>query len=135
MSMVVWLLILKLTSWNPSTNNYAQSYGSRETSGKITHQGAPRPFIRIESGSTGTTNITNSEIAYLGYEEGWGFGTSGIHYHNGGDGSIIKNNKIHNLYLRDYSVSINFSCSYHNIRNYVFWYTVFKEFSESRTFE
>ena len=30
-------------------------------------------------------------------------GTSGIHYHNGGDGSIIKNNKIHNLYFGFYS--------------------------------
>jgi parallel beta-helix repeat protein len=98
---------IKLTSWNPSTNNYAQSYGSRETSGKITHPGAPRPFIRIESGSTGTTNITNSEIAYLGYEGGWGSGTSGIHYHNGGDGSIIKNNKIHNLYFGFYSNSVS----------------------------
>ena len=97
---------IKLTSWNPSTNNYAQSYGSRETSGKITHPGAPRPFIRIESGSTGTTNITNSEIAYLGYEGGWGSGTSGIHYHNGGDGSIIRNNKIHNLYFGFYSNSV-----------------------------
>ncbi|HEY7573238.1 MAG TPA: right-handed parallel beta-helix repeat-containing protein [Nitrososphaeraceae archaeon] len=97
---------IKLTSWNPSTNNYAQSYGSRETSGKITHPGAPRPFIRIESGSTGTTNITNSEIAYLGYEGDWGSGTSGIHYHNGGDGSIIRNNKIHDLYFGFYSNSV-----------------------------
>ena len=58
----------KVTSWNPATNDYVQSYGSRETSGKITHVRAPRPYIRIEeSGVTGTTNITNSEIAYLGY--------------------------------------------------------------------
>src|SRR6187200_2739113 len=33
---------VKVTSWNPKTNDYAQSYGSRETSGKITHPGAPR---------------------------------------------------------------------------------------------
>jgi len=98
---------IRLTSWNPSTNNYAQSYGSRETSGKITHPGTPRPFIRIESGSTGTTNITNSEIAYLGYEGGWGSGTSGIHYHNGGDGSIIRNNNIHNLYFGFYSNNVS----------------------------
>jgi parallel beta-helix repeat protein len=98
---------IRLTSWNPDTNNYAQSYGSRETSGKITHPGAPRPYIRIESGSTGTTNITNSEIAYLGYEGGWASGTSGIHYHNGGDASIIKNNKIHNLYFGFYSNSVS----------------------------
>jgi poly(beta-D-mannuronate) C5 epimerase len=97
---------VKVTSWDPATNDYAQSYGSRETSGKITHPGTPRPYIRIESGSTGTTNITNSEIAYLGYEGGWGSGTSGIHYHHGGDGSIIRNNNIHNLYFGFYSNNV-----------------------------
>ena len=98
---------IKLTSWNPSTNDYAQSSGSRETSGKITHEGDPRPFIRIESGATGTTNITNSEVAYLGYEGGWGSGTSGIHYHKGGDGSILRNNNIHNLYFGFYSNGVS----------------------------
>ena len=67
---------VKVTSWNPQTNDYVQSNGSRETSGKITHVGAPRPYIRVEEPSDGTviggtTNITNSEIAYLGYEGGW----------------------------------------------------------------
>ena len=38
-----------------------------------------------------TTDITNSEIAYLGYEGGVGSGMSGLHY-NGGDGSILKGN-------------------------------------------
>jgi hypothetical protein len=28
----------------------------------------PRPFIRVEHGATETTDITNSEIAYLGYD-------------------------------------------------------------------
>jgi poly(beta-D-mannuronate) C5 epimerase len=97
---------VKVTSWNPETNDYAQSYGSRESSGKITHNGTPRPFIRVESRSTGTTNITNSEIAYLGYEGGWGSGTSGLHYHNGGDGSMIRNNNIHNLYFGFYSNNV-----------------------------
>jgi mannuronan 5-epimerase len=102
---------IKLTSWNPNTNNYAQSYGSRESSGKITHPGAPRPYIRIEEPSDGTaiggtTNITNSEIAYLGYEGGWGTGTSGIHYHMAGHGSVIRNNNIHHLYFGFYSVGV-----------------------------
>jgi hypothetical protein len=30
--------------------------------------GDPRPYIRVVDEATGTTNITNSEIAYLGYE-------------------------------------------------------------------
>ncbi|MGB7956770.1 MAG: right-handed parallel beta-helix repeat-containing protein, partial [Candidatus Nitrosopolaris sp.] len=96
---------VKLSSWDPHTNYYALSHGSRETSGKITHNGSPRPYIRVESGATGTTNITNSQIAYLGYEGGWGSGTSGIHY-NAGDGSVIRNNDISHLYFGFYSKNV-----------------------------
>ena len=97
---------VKVTSWNPQTNDYVASYGSRETSGKIVHVGAPRPYIRVERLGTGTTNITNSEIAYLGYEGGWGTGTSGLHYHRAGHGSIIRYNDIHHLYFGFYSVGV-----------------------------
>jgi poly(beta-D-mannuronate) C5 epimerase len=97
---------VKITSWNPETNDYVQSHGSREPSGKITHPGAPRPYIRVERLGTGTMNITNSEIAYLGYEGGWGTGTSGIHYHRAGHGSVIRNNDIHHLYFGFYSVGV-----------------------------
>ena len=85
---------VQLTSWNPETNYYAMSNGSRESSGpatkacgnncpiavkdKLTHHGAPRPYIRIESSATGTTNITNSYIGYIGYEGGWGKMTPGL---------------------------------------------------------
>ena len=96
---------VKLTSWDPHTKDYALSHGSRETSGKITHNGTPRPYIRVESSATGTTNITNSQIAYIGYEGGWGSGTSGIHY-NAGDGSVIRNNDISHLYFGFYSKNI-----------------------------
>ncbi len=112
---------IKLTSWNPSTNYYALSNGSRESSGSatkicgsncntdqkdlLTHHGNPRPYIRVESGATGTTNITNSYIGYLGYEGGWGKKTSGIHY-EGGDGSIIRNNDIDHLYFGFYSLGV-----------------------------
>jgi mannuronan 5-epimerase len=111
---------VKITSWNPQTNTYAMSNGSRENSGpstaicgsdcsnalksKLTHIGIPRPFISIEENTTGTTNITNSEIAYLGYEGGYGIKSSGLHY-TGGDGSIIRNNDIHHLYFGFYSAS------------------------------
>jgi poly(beta-D-mannuronate) C5 epimerase len=97
---------VKVTSWNPETNDYVESHGSRETSGKIVHVGAPRPYIRVERRGMGTTNITNSEIAYLGYEGGWGTGTSGIHYHLAGHGSVIRNNDIHHLYFGFYSVGV-----------------------------
>ncbi|MGN6630721.1 MAG: right-handed parallel beta-helix repeat-containing protein [Nitrososphaeraceae archaeon] len=97
---------VKVTSWNRETNDYVESHGSREISGKIVHLGAPRPYIRVEHRGTGTTNITNSEIAYLGYEGGWGSGTSGLHYHLAGHGSIIRNNDIHHLYFGFYSVGV-----------------------------
>jgi len=97
---------VKVTSWNPQTNDVVQSYGSRETSGKIVHVGAPRPYFRMERHGMGTLNITNSEIAYLGYEGGWGTGTSGLHYHLAGHGSVIRNNDIHHLYFGFYSVGV-----------------------------
>jgi parallel beta-helix repeat protein len=105
---------IKITSWNPATNNYAITNGSRQeapvgskgvtANGYIIHLGAPRAFIKIESDATGTTDITNSEIAYLGYESGStsGFGTGGLHYF-GGDGSILRGNKIHDFYFGLYS--------------------------------
>jgi mannuronan 5-epimerase len=54
---------VKVTSWDPATNYYAITNGSR--TGDITHLGAPRPSIVVENNATGTTDITNSEIAYL----------------------------------------------------------------------
>ena len=112
---------VQLTSWNPKTNYYAMSNGSRESSGpatalcgsncpiavkdKLTHHGAPRPYIRIESGATGTTNITNSYIGYIGYEAGWGKMTPGLQY-NAGDGSVIRNNDFDHLYFGFYSVNV-----------------------------
>jgi len=108
---------VKITSWNPATNNYAITNGSRQeapigsrgvtANGYIIHPGSPRAFIKIENDATGTTDITNSEIAYLGYESGStsGFGTGGLHYF-GGDGSTLRGNKIHDLYFGFYSRGI-----------------------------
>jgi mannuronan 5-epimerase len=112
---------VKITSWNPQTNNYAMSYGSRETGSPLTracghscsievkdtltHHGSPRPFIKVEPHATGNTNITNSYIGYLGYEAGWGKKAEGLHY-SSGDGSIIRNNNIDHLYFGFYSVGV-----------------------------
>jgi parallel beta-helix repeat protein len=56
----------------------------------------------VEDEAIGTTNITNSEIAYLGYESGVGGGKTGLRY-DGGIGSILRGNNIHNLYFGFYS--------------------------------
>jgi mannuronan 5-epimerase len=96
---------VKLTSWNPSTNSYALSNGTRDLHDNKVVKGDPRPYIRIEDEATGTTNITNSEIAYLGYESGVGGGKQGLRY-DGGSGSILRGNNIHNLYFGFYSSGI-----------------------------
>jgi parallel beta-helix repeat protein len=98
---------VKITSWNPDTNNYGLTDGSRKTVNDklVTDKGNTRPVIKIEGGATGTTDITNSEIAYLGYEGGTAPGASGLSYY-GGDNSIIKNNKIHDLYFGFYSKGV-----------------------------
>jgi poly(beta-D-mannuronate) C5 epimerase len=95
---------VKVTSWDPQTNDYAKSNGTRVLVGNRyeVSAGEPRPYITVGNSATGTTNITNSEIAYLGYESGIGGGTSGLRY-AGGDGSIIMNNNIHHLYFGFYS--------------------------------
>jgi len=96
---------IKMTSWDPSSNNYAVNEGKRNLRGTEyeVELGSPRPFISVEGEATGTTDITNSEIAYLGYEGGVGGGpVVGLTYF-GGDGSVISNNDIHHLYFAFYS--------------------------------
>src|SRR5215467_13729125 len=120
---------VKITSWDPTTNNYAITDGSREAvspgtkgatpNGYIIHYGAPRGFIKIEHDATGTTDITNSEIAYLGYESGVSdIGSGGLNYY-GANGSVIRGNNIHDLYFGFYSngvgrMTIENNQVYHN---------------------
>lgn len=98
---------VKITSWDPITNDYGNTNGTRQTvqNKLVTDEGAVRPTIKVEGGATGTTDITNSEIAYLGYEGGTIAGASGLSYY-GGDNSTLKNNKIHNLYFGFYSKGV-----------------------------
>jgi mannuronan 5-epimerase len=96
---------VKISSWDLFANNYAEHEGKRTLRGTEYEfkLGSPRPFFSVEGEATGTTDITNSEIAYLGYEGGVGGGPIvGLTYF-GGDGSIIKNNNIHHLYFAFYS--------------------------------
>jgi len=91
----------KVTSWNPNTNNYTTSQDSGRN-GEDVSIGTPRPYIVVEDDATGTTDITNSEIAYLGYEAGYGAGRTGLRY-EAGDGSVLMGNEIHNLYFGLYT--------------------------------
>jgi poly(beta-D-mannuronate) C5 epimerase len=91
----------KVTSWNPNTNNYTTSQDS-DRNGQSVNIGTPRPYIVVEDDASGTTDITNSELAYLGYEAGYGAGRTGLRY-EAGDNSIIKGNEIHNLYFGLYT--------------------------------
>jgi parallel beta-helix repeat protein len=91
----------KVTSWNPNTNNYGLTDDS-DRNGEDTTIGTPRPYMTIEPEATGTLDITNSEIAYLGYEAGYGAGRTGLRY-DGGDGSIIRGNNIHDLWFALYT--------------------------------
>lgn len=95
---------VRISSWNPDTNNYTSSLDSHRN-GEDVHIGTPRPYILVNDDATGTTNITKSELSYLGYESGYGGGRTGLRY-QGGDGSLVKGNNIHDLYFGFYSKGV-----------------------------
>ena len=105
---------VKVTSWDPTTNYYAITNGSR-TGTDVFILGAPRPSIVVENNATGTTDITNSEIAYLGYEQGKHKGGSGLGYYYGGDGSVIRNNIIREVYFGLYTFGVGHMTVENNI--------------------
>jgi mannuronan 5-epimerase len=105
---------VKITSWDPTTNYYAVTNGSR-TGTDVFILGAPRPSIVVDNNATGTTDITNSEIAYLGYEQGKHKGGSGLSYYYGGDGSVIRNNMIREVYFGLYTFGVGHMIVENNI--------------------
>jgi len=105
---------VKVTSWDPTTNYYARTNGSR-TATDVFVLGASRPSIVVENNATGTTDITNSEIAYLGYEQGKHKGGSGLSYYYGGDGSVIRNNIIREVYFGLYTFGVGHMIVENNI--------------------
>jgi|SRR5437867_2954438 len=96
---------VKITSWDLEKNDVIKlALGKRagEEHTKSDYDTAePRAFIRISKQATGTTDITNSEVAYLGYSCSR---CSGLSYY-GGEGSIIEGNNIHHLLKGFYSKS------------------------------
>ena len=98
---------VKISSWDPETHDYIKFEYDILPSREFEHTGIdaiPRPYIKIDDETIGTTNITNSEIAYLGYE--CGGGCSGISYYGSNGTSIVKNNEIHHNRFGFYSVGV-----------------------------
>jgi hypothetical protein len=94
---------VKITSWNPETNNYVKFSEKAKEDQKL-YTTKPRPYITIEETATGPTEITNSELAYLGYSCS---GCGGVTF-NGGENSILKNNDIHHIYKGFYSKGMGY---------------------------
>lgn len=88
---------VKITSWDPFTNDVIR----QNVNGSI-----PRPYIIIDKGSE-SANISNSEVAFLGYASNRG-GANGFLYYYGGGGSSILNNTFHNMWDGFYSDSVGF---------------------------
>ena len=98
---------VKITSWDPGNNDFIKFKVDILPSREFEHTGidaVPRPYIKIEDETIGTTNITNSEIAYLGYE--CGGGCSGISYYGNNGTSIVRGNEIHHNRFGFYSVGV-----------------------------
>jgi poly(beta-D-mannuronate) C5 epimerase len=90
---------VKITSWNPKNNNYATNLGPEP----------PRAFIRVMKEATGTTDIINSEIAYLGYSPKIpprAGVNSGLNY-DGGNGSVLRGNNIHHMWAGIYTRGVS----------------------------
>jgi parallel beta-helix repeat protein len=100
---------VKITSWIPSINDYMKyevELRQGSTLQKTTpYDRDPRPYIKIERDAQGYTSITNSEIAYLGYD--CGGGCSGLSYYGGLGGHTLKNNEIHHNRFGYYSSGVS----------------------------
>ena len=94
---------VKITSWNPETNDYIKFSEKAKEDASI-YTMIPRPYIKIEETATGPTEITNSELAYLGYSCS---GCGGVSF-NEGENSILKNNDIHHIYKGFYSKGMGY---------------------------
>ena len=82
---------VKITSWDPENNDFIKFEVDILSSSEFEHSGidaVSRPYIKIEDETTCTANITNPEIAYLGYK--CGRGCSGISYYGNNGTSIVK---------------------------------------------
>jgi mannuronan 5-epimerase len=91
---------VKITSWDPEEDDYY----------KTTKKDASdhRAYISVMEEATGTTNVTNSELAYLGYNstiESIFIPSNGLSYY-GGKNSVVKDNNIHDNNFGFYSANV-----------------------------
>jgi mannuronan 5-epimerase len=77
-----------ITSWNSSRHYHERQYHD----GRI-----PRPYIIVRE-NAGASSITNSELAYLGYNNSR---SQDLNFY-GGDNTNVTNNKIHDLWYGFY---------------------------------
>ncbi len=88
---------VKITSWDPAQNDVVKFEYDVLPSRELEYSDintVPRPYLLIHEDATGTMDISNSELAYLGYESEDSHGRSALLYY-GGDGSVIRGNYIH----------------------------------------
>jgi mannuronan 5-epimerase len=93
---------VKISSWNPETNDYVKFEVEKEDGAKeADYAKIPRPFIRVDEKSRSSTEITNSEIAYLGYlsDGNYGYGLTFF----GGNKNLLAGNDIHHNFRGFYS--------------------------------
>ncbi len=93
---------VKISSWNPNTNGYVKFEVEKEDGAKgADYAKIPRPFIRVDKKSASSTDITNSEIAYLGYlsKGNYGYGITFF----GGNKNLLAGNDIHHNFRGFYS--------------------------------
>jgi mannuronan 5-epimerase len=88
---------VKITSWNPKTNDYVKFIEKAKEDASI-YKMIPRPYIKTEETATGPTEITDSELAYVGYSCN---GCGRITFY-GGENSILKNNDIYIISTKDF---------------------------------
>ena len=86
---------IKISSWNPSLNDTIK----QNVNGSI-----PRPYIMAIK-AVGNVNISNSEVAFLGYNL---YPSNGLAYERGGAGSSIINNTFHDMWDGFYSDHVGF---------------------------
>jgi mannuronan 5-epimerase len=91
---------VKITSWEPEENDYFHTIKNDSS--------VSRAYISAMGEATGTTNITNSELAFLGYNsshEKEHAPSNGLSFY-GGKGSIVRGNNIHDNNFGFYSANV-----------------------------